>query len=266
MAEELFDNTGRLIPVPSERVYSFEDRKYFSLEQPQIDFKTVFARLTSNLQLDFTDLTSSNFESQALALKENLMKKSYGLNLFKGIHVPFILPSMDAADIHTQLQEIFIPGVRKSYFSEYPQYEFHDFSSRHNLGRMDVVQGSRYNQLIEKLTNTPVVGWYFPNPLAGFAIPDQRTLISRLPEEFLLSGPLEAAAALVGAPNLLMKSDGKYPNLLALTSVEPNQDNAKHFFWFFEAYGWNLNFNLRSMNGAVSEYFAGGLTIVNSIA
>ena len=77
-------------------------------------------------------------------------------------------------------------------------------------------------------------------------------------EALVLSGPLEAAAALVGCPSLLMQNDN-YPNLLALSAVQPADPKMFHFF---EAYGWNLTYNQRSMVGAVSEYFTGGFTVV----
>ena len=102
-----------------------------------------------------------------------------------------------------------------------------------------------------------VVGWYFPGALAGYVIPEQRRLIARLPEAVSLSGPLEVAMAFIGTPDILMKLDN-YPNLLALSAVQPHDPRMFHFF---EAYGWNLTYNQRSMVGAASEYFSGGLTV-----
>ena len=125
---------------------------------------------------------------------------------------------------------------------------------------------SRWNKLEAAWQKSTLVGWYFPTALAGFAIPDQVKTLGRLPEALILSGVLEVSAALIGTPNLLMKSDGKYPNLLALTANTPTLPETKHLFWFFEAYGWNLNFNWRSKIGAVSEYYSGGLTIVKPIS
>jgi hypothetical protein len=107
-----------------------------------------------------------------------------------------------------------------------------------------------------------ICGWYFPTALSGYAIPDQRTLVSRLPESLLLSGPSEVAAALICSPELMYKSDGKYGKLLALSSIEPSDPDQDYFFWFFESYGWDLEFNQRSFIGPVSEYFAGGITVL----
>jgi hypothetical protein len=102
-----------------------------------------------------------------------------------------------------------------------------------------------------------VTGWYFPCALAGFAIPEQRRVMARLPESLSLAGPLEAAMAFIGVPDILMRLEN-YPNLLALAAVQPPDPR---FFHFFEAYGWNLTYNQRSMVGAASEYFSGGLTV-----
>ena len=69
---------------------------------------------------------------------------------------------------------------------------------------------------------------------------------------------------MICSPELLYKSDGKYGKLLALSSVEPTNPEEDFFFWFFESYGWDLEFNMRSYLGAVSEDYSGGLTVLAS--
>jgi hypothetical protein len=105
-----------------------------------------------------------------------------------------------------------------------------------------------------------VVGWYFPNCLAEYALPDQRMIIPKLPQNIIASGAIDSTAAFIGTPEIILKKDdGHYPHLLCLPAIEPKMDRA---FYYFEAYGWNLEFNCRSYIGAVSEYWAGGLTVL----
>ena len=104
---------------------------------------------------------------------------------------------------------------------------------------------------------------YFANCLSMILF--QRAQMGGLAAKFVLSGGLEAAAALVGCPDLLFNKE-VYPHHLCLSAL---QDPDKRFFYSFEAYGHNMVFNRRSnlMTPTVkqlSEQFAGGLTVFTS--
>jgi hypothetical protein len=128
---------------------------------------------------------------------------------------------------------------------------------------MQIVPTSRIDETYKKLKSGDLIGLYFPAALAGFAIPSQRDAIGRLDRKFALSGPLEVACAFIGSPSLLMKSGENYPNGLVIAGVQSVEPNQRNDFWYFEAYGFNLNINCRSMVGPASEYFSGGLTLVD---
>jgi hypothetical protein len=79
-----------------------------------------------------------------------------------------------------------------------------------------------------------------------------------LPEHFLLSGGYDTSAALVGTPDLLLRTDG-YPPLLWLAAVQTDKPLVAYHF---EAYGYNLTFNRRVHFGQAAEYWNSGLTIL----
>lgn len=258
---ELFNLSGRLYPAEGERIYSPIDRGYFSLNQPAIDYGVIHANIAKFLKVpSLADIISvESFQERCEKIKATVTADENTRNLFKGIQIPFLaLPPAGDADIGHQLDSVLLEGVDRSYTAKFPEFTFTNYMHGELAGKLSVVPGVRYEKLLDAWKQGPVVGWYFPTCMAGFAIPDQRALMKRLPEQLILSGPIEASFAFVGMPGILMKKDN-YPNLLALTAVKPTRN---HFFCFFEAYGWNLTFNQRSMIGTVSEYYAGGLTVI----
>lgn len=257
----LFDSAGRLVPVEGERVYEATDRGYFALQQPEINYAAIHANVAKCL--DRPDLEHSvsarDFEDRCERLRGQIMADEALRGLFHGVHVPFVMTAEgEESDLGEELDAVLLKGVERSFAARFPPFSFRNYKHGGMQERISVAPACRYEALLEARRKSPVVGWYFPTCLRGFGIPDQRGLVERLPAPLILSGPLEAASALIGVPELLMKRDG-YPNLLALSAVVPAEER---FFCFFEAYGWNLTFNYRSMIGAVSEYCAGGLTVI----
>jgi hypothetical protein len=256
-----FGPHGRLVPAEGEAVYSQVDRRYFSLAQPPLDFVAIHARLVRHLTAGGTSLPSAgDFASAATRLRERIEADACLGGLFTGVHVPFLLPARAGADadIGAEMDAVLLPAVGRSYLEKLPGFEFRNYCQGQLAGHLRIQPGVRYERLVERHAREPLVGWYFPGAFAGYAIPEQRRVIARLPEQVSLAGPLEVAAAFVGTPDLLMRLDN-YPNLLAMSAVCPPDPKMFHFF---EAYGWNLTYNQRSMIGAVSEYFAGGATIL----
>lgn len=258
----LFDAHGRLVPREGEAVYSRVDRRYFSLAQPQLNFGEIHDRVTRHLIADRRGVAigAAEFAARATALRERITADSGAAGLFAGVHVPFLLPARGGADadVGAELDGSLLPAVGRAYVEKLPGFEFRNYCRGHLAQVLQVHPGVRYERLVERHAREPLVGWYFPTAFAGYSIPEQRRVVARLADVVSLSGPLEAAAAFIGTPDLLMRLDN-YPNLLALAAVMPTDPK---MFQFFEAYGWNLTYNQRSMLGAVSEYFSGGATIL----
>lgn len=254
-----FDPEGRRIPSDSDRVYRKVSRHYFKLKQPEINYQNIYDRTKKYLKT--MDLpTASEFKAKAEQILENLKKDPSTANLTHGIHIPFLCAKETPGMNMTQeLEKIYLTAVGESFVEKFPKYKFTNYCEG-TLTGTQMVPGSRYENFLDSHKKSYVVGWYFPNCLSEFAVPDQRAQMNRLPKNLILSGGIDAAAAFIGTPEILMKTDDNlYPHLLCLSALQPPQ---KEFFYHFEAYGWNLTFNQRSYIGAVAEYWAGGLTVI----
>lgn len=254
------DIHGRVIPINGERVYSFSDRRYFCLEQPAVDLASIYERHSEFLEFDLiNELTLAEFALKVEEIKTDISSNLLLSNLLKGVNIPFILPRKSLFRENPLEQLILAAG--KSFSKMFSGFEFRNLIDGHLDDRVGIRESSKWDQIDAAWNEKTVVGLYFPSALSGFAISDHTTVINRLSDNLILSGIPEAASAFIGCPNLLIKTDGKYPNLLALTANITNETNYQHLFYFFEAYGWNLYFNRRSHIGAVSEYYSGGISV-----
>jgi hypothetical protein len=259
--QQSVDSNGRVIPAGSERVYSKTDRRYFCLEQPKLDLPAIFQRFVKFFGTDlFVDLDYNEFARQVEQLKSEVQADPSLSNLLQGVCVPFVLPKLSFFK-DAPLEHMVIAAGR-SFEDSYPKFEFRFLAENDLDSKLELRQDSRWESIRKIWIERSVVGLYFPTALSGFAIPDHTVVLSRLAKNLILSGIPEAASAFVGSPSLLMKGDGKYPNLLALTAFIPKEQSQSHMFHFFEAYGWNLYFNKRSHIGAVSEYYSGGISVI----
>ena len=258
----IFDANGRLVPSDSDFVYSNVDRRYFSLEQPPLDLRTIYKRFTTAFGGQIS-VSEQSFIEKVENLSQQLSTDSANKELLNGVHVPFVIPAhfsqMDLGEAFSNL----VASVEKSFEAEFPQYEFKDFTEKNYLKNVQHVEGSRLEVAYSKIENGDLIGLYFPSVFAGYAIVSQRSAIKGLEGKFALSGLLEVASALIGSPSLLMKAGENYPNGLALAGVQSIDINSENNFWYFESYGFNLNLNYRSMVGPASEYFSGGITLVS---
>lgn len=251
---------GRLVPLSSEFVYSENDRRYFFLDQPSLDLTKVYSRYKNSFKGEI-EVTEADFISRIEKLTASIKNSTQEAQILNGVHVPFIIPrSLANLDLGVALAKL-LNSVEQSFTNVHPNYEFKNFASTEMSGKIQINKDSRLHTLYNRLQNGDLVGLYFPTFFAGFAIQSQRRAISSLPTKMHLSGALEIASALIGSPDLLIKKGDNYPNGLVLAGVEPLDQESKNFFWYFEAYGWNLNFNYRSMIGPASEYFSGGVSI-----
>jgi hypothetical protein len=251
---------GRLVPLGSDFVYSQEDRRYFFLDQPSLDLIKIYSRYKRSFNGGI-EISEDDFVSRIEELSASLTNSPQEAPILNGVHVPFIIPkSFMNLDLGTALVKL-INSIEQSFTTAYPDFEFKNFAEPNLSGKVKINQDSRLDTLYNQLQNGDIIGLYFPTFFSGFAIQSQRNAISSLPPRMHLSGALEIASALIGTPDLLIKKGDNYPNGLSLSGVEPMDRESENFFWYFEAYGWNLNFNYRSMIGPASEYFSGGISI-----
>lgn len=252
----LFDEHGRRIVGQLGHPANATSRRYFRIEQPAIDYATIFGRISRHLGKP-VNLTAADFEARAQAILAQLEGIPALKNLSQGVHVPFFLPRNHHEDIGNALETTYIPAVGTSFAENFPQYRFDNHHKGGLEGKLKAHQASRHDTLIEKFNAADIVGYYFPC-LTEFSVPATLEQMADLPANLLLAGGYDTCAALVGSPGLLQRREG-YANMLWLAALQGEADDAGYYF---EAYGQNLTFNRRVHFGQVSEYWASGLVIL----
>lgn len=255
-SEALFDEHGRRIVGQLAHPANPVSRRYFRIEQPEIDYAAIFERISRHLGKP-SGLTAASFEARAKAILDHLTSMPALKNLTNGVQVPFFLPRNNHDDIGKALEDAYIGAVGTSFSASFPEYRFDNHHKTGLAGKLKAQPGARHDELIEKLNQADVVGYYFPC-LTEFSVPAAQEQMAALPANLLLAGGYDTCAALVGSPGLLQRHEG-YANMLWLAGLQGEAEDAGYYF---EAYGQNLTFNRRVHFGQVSEYWASGLVIL----
>lgn len=252
----LFDNHGRRIPPALSSPVNQVSRRYFRIEQPELDSALVFERISRYLGPPVS-LTPEEFAERVQAIRNRLTGVRVLASMVAGVCVPFFLPAARHADIGEALDNRYLPSVDSSFSDAYPQFSFTNHNPWPLTGKLEVQAGSRHDELIGTMRNADVVGCYFPC-LTEFSVPAALEQMVQLPRGLLLAGGYDTCAALVGSPSLLKRNSG-YPNMLWLAALRAEEENVGYYF---EAYGQNLTFNRRAHFGQVSEYWASGISVI----
>jgi hypothetical protein len=250
-----FDNFGRCIPGQLVSAAHEKSRRYFKIVQPETDYSAFYERL--NTAFDLSEYIScEQFEQRVKAIIAQVENDTALKGMMNGVYVPFILPKADYDDIGHALENKFLPAVNAAFNQSFPNYEFLNHYSENLEAKLSVAEGSRHHQLINEMKNDVVVGIYFPC-LLEYSVQAARERVARLPDNCLLAGGYDTAAAFIAAPNLLYREDG-YPPLLWLSGLETDSEYAG---FHFEAYGYDLTFNRRVHYDHVAEYWASAIVI-----
>ena len=269
--ETLFDEHGRRLPFEGIRAFNSVSRRYYQLNQPDIQFDTVLRRMNKNAGVD-ESISVHQFESACLDLMKTAKEDACIRDIFKGTHLPFMCPKIvDEMDLGEELEQRWLVAVGSSFTETFPQYHFTSTLQGETpslSGTLTLAEGARYEHFLRARRQGPIVGWYFPTALQEYDVASQRVQMRTLPlpETLVLSGGFEAAAALVGSPDLLMNTE-TYPPVLCLSAFEHTD---KRLMLCFKAYGLSLEFWLLSQVLApgimqVSEQWTGGLTFFTVI-
>ena len=260
-SETLFDSHGRRIPVGLSALVHANIRRRFVCDQPKIDYAAIHGRLTKAFNADGA-ISAADFQSRAEAILDRLNTDPRVKNVTNAVAVPFFLPKtpgIASADIGQALDEVYIGAVERSFTETLPDYAFTNHHKNPLAGQLTVIPASRHQRLLDAMQNDVVVGYFFIS-LSEYPVPMAIEQMATLPESFLLAGGVDTCAALIGSPELLLKTDG-YPPLLWLSALQSGDANAG---FHFEAYGYNLTFNRRLHFGQLGEYWDGGLVVLDT--
>lgn len=252
----LFDDFGRCLPGAIRHPVHPRSRRYFALEQPEIDYAASHERLLRHLGAG-ENITMSDFAERAERILARLKATPRTEAIARGVAVPFILPRITAGDMGHTLDTRFLPALGRAFETQYPDYRF----TNHNVGGLDgrisIQPNSRHNRLVDAMGREEQVGIYFP-ALTEYSLPAALEQVQALPEQFLLAGGADTCAAMISAPGLLLRTDS-YPPLLWLGALVGEQASIGYHI---EAYGYNLTFNRRAHLGQAAEYWTCGLTVL----
>jgi hypothetical protein len=261
-----FDDRGRRILTKPYRVFDTEDLGYYYIQNKDIKLDEVLENLHSagigkTVPLD-------KFKESLEKLKGQFLRLKAYSNLFKGVHLPFILPVIDITErnLSAVLVERFLPHLECSFKRRYPSAHFKAIMQGGSTlaGNLRVDRRSRYQTLLDAVQKSDVVGWYFPQALQQFDIDSQVSQIEELPYEprVCVSGPMEIFSASIGKPDLLINNEG-YAPILTMPAVQHVDDKLT---LALKSYGphlefWCLSNMLTPGVRQISEQWAGGVTI-----
>lgn len=264
--QPLFDARGRRTPFAGMRVYSRVASHYYQLRQPAVDCAAVLDRTSKHTKAG-TIVPVEKFKTACDGLLQAVKDDASLSNLLKGVHVPFVCPKIsEDKDLGGEFENDWLPAVSSAFTGMFPKCHFKaTVQGESELGgNVRVAEGSRYEHFLQARRVGAVVGWYFPEALLGYDVASQRSQMTSLtlPENLVLSGGFDVAAALIGTPDLLVNEDA-YPPVLCLSGF---QHADTRLMLCFKAYGlslefWGLSQMLTPTTTQVSEQWAGGLTI-----
>lgn len=252
------DAHGRVIPHGLQASAHTTSRRYFKIEPCDRPPEVSLERLQRYLGIS-ASWTAATFVAQTEQIRNRIRSDAALAPLLNGVHVPFILPKIPKKDTGTLLEEQFLPAVGQAFESTQPGGQFVNHVPHSLAECLSPAPGSRHQRMVEEAHQREVVGIYFPC-LTEYSVPAALEAIAAFPDDFLLAGGFDTSAALVAAPDLLIRTRG-YPPLLWLSGLTGETPAVGYHF---EPYGLNLTFNRRAHLGLAAEYWWSGLTVLGS--
>ena len=250
------DVHGRVQPSGLKAPAHPTSRRYFQIEQQNWPPEAILNRLQNHLGIS-TAWTVAAFVEQVEQIKARIRNDATLAPLLSGAYVPFILPRLPKQDLGSMLEQHYLPAVGQAFEAAQPGGRFVNHVSHSLTGKLSAASDSRHQEVINATTLKEVVGLYFPC-LTEYSVPAAREVVSAFPADVHLSGGIDTAAALVAAPDLLIRTTG-YPPLLWLSGLI---GEIPGIGYHFEPYGLNLTFNRRAHLELTAEYWWSGLTVL----
>ncbi len=201
----LFDKHGRRIPE-SLQTNVCDANRNLRLDQPklgeEVDFANRIMQLHGCLDID-TGITAEQLKTETERLLALIRDNSQVASIANGVWLPVILPQLTTDDLGTALEQ-YLEAVGNSYVKTFSDRKFYNHYKDTLANKINIVDGSRHDQLIERMKQEPIIGIHFPNPLQGFSINASREQMSTLPEGFVLSG-MDTPIAMAMYPDILAR-------------------------------------------------------------
>lgn len=251
----LFDRYGRCSAEDLTADVHRKSRRYFRINQPEVDLKEIYGRITQFVPGDYPPCVV--FEKDIGEMLNSIRSNPMVEGIMRGVYVPFILPRTVVLDEGQALEEHYLGYLIKSFKNKFPHYDFKDHHITPLSGCFKAVIGSRHEKLVNMLSSQHVTGIYFPT-FTEFSIKAAVERIQDLPDNFILAGPIDTTIALIAAPKLLQNKK-EYSPLLWLPGLTTKEDDC----YCFEAYGYDLTFIRRVHFNKASEFSTCGISVVS---
>ena len=166
------------------------------------DYANRLQQLRECLGID-TGVTAQQFKTETERLLALIQGNRQVANILKGAWLPVVLPQLTVNDLGKAVKRYF-EKIGKSYAKIFSGGKFLNYMEDELAGKVNIVDGSRQDQLIGKMREGPVIGIYFPNSLHGPSFCAQVEQMPGLPEGFILSG-LDAIIAMAMHLDILVR-------------------------------------------------------------
>ncbi|MBI2607388.1 MAG: hypothetical protein HYW51_01020 [Candidatus Doudnabacteria bacterium] len=250
----MFDSHGRRIPPQGMKAKAVDANRSFYLDQPKLDFGSRLARFAEHFGCG-TFMSADEFEGRFVEILRWLATDLLTANLpINGVVLPLALPKMQIDDLGQFTEVKLLAAVKRAYEQQFPGRNFKNYRAGKLAKQVKVVADS-HNRLLRKLAEGPVVLGYSPNCLQGFSIPADREQMNTLPDDLLLCGVIEPAAALTTYSDVLAR-DYQTPGL----DCAAVQWQSREFSLYFRAYDSALEFDHRPLPAYGNS--SGGLSVL----
>lgn len=261
-----FNQRGRRVLTKPFRVFDTEDLDYYYIQNKEVDL-TEILRNFHTVGIG-ESISLEEFQTSLEELKTRFQSMPVLKNLFSGVHIPFIVPSLESVvdELSYKAVERLLPKLELSFKRHYPKAHFKAIMQGGSTlsKNLRIDERSRYKNILDTARDSDVIGWYFPQALQQFDIESQVVQIEELPRDpgLCLSGPMEVLSANIGKPDLLINEEG-YAPILTMPAVKHVDEK---LILALKAYGphlefWCLSDELIPGVKQVSEQWSGGISI-----
>jgi hypothetical protein len=253
--EGWFDEHGRCDPRGLTKPVHLKSRRYFQIEQSSAALRDIYGRITKFLPGHYPEF--AEFEARVEALRQGVAGDAATKAALRGVVVPFMLPQCTISDEGAALEEFYLQFAARAFEAHHMGQEFKDHHKQALTGLMRTRTGSRHERLLEALETGPVIGLFLASALSEYSVGAAVERVAALPENWLLAGGVDTAAALIAEPGLLLRRKG-YAPMLWTAGLETREGEGH----YFEAYGYDMTFNRRMHFGECAETSSCGLVVI----
>ena len=259
--EVLFNAHGWRIPSENYETFSNSPKWFFKLGDSIANHSSILNRLDKFSPIHKKDHLNIGF----LKLENELKSNNAIKNLDKGVRIPFVINKISVEDIGQFLEKNLFNLISKSFNDIYPESHFKAVIQDKTFltGKLSPSPNTGYSTFLEKLSQSDICGYYYPQALQEYSVTSQINQMKDLKNitNLCLSGPIEVAYSLIGAPNLLINKT-HYSPVLCLSGASHIDER---LICCFKSYGphlefWCLSQMLTFGKKQCSEQWSGGFT------